>query len=76
MIINKDINPTREIYHLGALLIEILTNNSGRDLDFFDTYQSLNEKIKVSIDLYILTMDWLFILGLINKKREVIKKCF
>jgi len=76
MIINKDINPEREIYHLGALIIEILTNIPGTELDFFDTYQRLNEKIKVSINLYILTLDWLYILGLINKKEDTIIKCF
>ena len=76
MIINKDINPEREIYHLGALIIEILTNIPDTELDFFDTYQRLNEKIKVSINLYILTLDWLYILGLINKKEDTIIKCF
>lgn len=76
MIINRDINPEREIYHLGALVIEILANNPDVKMDFFDVYQNLNEKIKVSVNLYILTLDWLFILGLINKKRETIVKCF
>jgi len=76
MIINKDINPEREIYHLGALVIEILSNNPNSKMDFFDIYQSLNERIKVSVNLYILTLDWLYILGLIHKKRETIIKCF
>ena len=76
MIINKDINPEREIYHLGALVIEILSNNPNSKMDFFDIYQSLNDKIKISVNLYILTLDWLYILGLINKKRETIIKCF
>lgn len=76
MIINKDINPKREIYHLGALVLEIITNRSDAEMDFFDIYQNLNEKIKVSVNLYILTLDWLFMLGLINKKRETIIKCF
>ena len=76
MIINQDINPEREIYHLGALVIEILSNNADTKMDFFDIYQNLNEKVKVSVKLYILTLDWLFILGLISKKRETIIKCF
>ena len=76
MIINRDINPKREIYHLGALVLEIITNKPDVEMDFFDIYQDLNEKIKVSVTLYILTLDWLFILGLINKKRETIIKCF
>lgn len=76
MIINKDINPKREIYHLGALVLEIIANKPDAELDFFDIYQNLNEKIKVSVNLYQLTLDWLFILGLINKKRKTIIKCF
>jgi hypothetical protein len=76
MIINKDINPQREIYHLGALVLEILTNNTDTEFDFFDIFQRLNEKVKVSINLYIFTLDWLFILGLITKKQKTIIKCF
>lgn len=76
MIIDKDINPKREIYHLGALVLEILTDKPDVEMDFFDIYQNLNEMIKVSVNLYMLTLDWLFILGLINKKRETIIKCF
>ncbi|MCK9224009.1 MAG: hypothetical protein M0R46_08140 [Candidatus Muirbacterium halophilum] len=76
MIINKDINPEREIYYLGALVIDILNNNSYKKMDFFELFQALNEKIKISVYLYILTLDWLFILGLITKKQEAIIKCF
>jgi len=76
MLINRDINPKREIYHIGALVLEILSDNPSSKMDFFEIYQHLNEKIKVSVNLFILTLDWLFILGLINKKRETIIKCF
>ncbi len=76
MILNKDINPEREIYHLGALVLEILSGNPNNNFDFMDIFQQLNKKIKVSINLFILVLDWLFILGLVNKKKDVIIKCF
>lgn len=76
MILNKDINPEREIYHLGALVLEILSGNSNNNFDFMDIFQQLNKKIKVSINLFILVLDWLFILGLVNKKKDTIIKCF
>ena len=76
MIINKEINPEREIYHLGALVIEILTENQNSKLDFMDVFQQLNKKIKVSVNLFILVLDWLFILGLVNKQKDAIIKCF
>lgn len=77
MIVNKDINPERDVYYLGAKLIEILNGYSGRQLDFFDTFQKLNEKENISINLYVLVLDWLFLLGLIKKSNKgFIEKCF
>lgn len=76
MIINKDINPEREIYYLGALVIDILDKSPKSKIDFFDAFQQLNEQEKVSMNLFSLTLDWLFMLGAINSKNGYVEKCF
>ncbi|MBF0452514.1 MAG: hypothetical protein HQK75_17560 [Candidatus Magnetomorum sp.] len=76
MIIGKDIHPERKIYYIGALIIEILKKVPDTTFDFFDIYQKLNKSEKVTIKLFTLTLDWLFLLGAISRDKGNIKKCF
>ena len=42
-----------------------------------DLYSLVKNKKEITINLYSLTLDWLFILGLVVKtKKGKIKKCF
>lgn len=76
MILGKDINPQKEIYYLGSIVIEVLKSLENKDNDFFLLYQQVNKKEKMSVNLFALTLDWLFILGLINNKNGLIHRCF
>ena len=76
MIISKDTNPERELYYLGALVIEILQNSPKSKVDFFDAFQALNEQEPVSMNLFALTLDWLFLIGAVNSKESFVEKCF
>jgi hypothetical protein len=77
MIVSKHIHPERDLYYLGAKTIEIL-NSSGKDeWDYFDLFSDLNRQQKVSINLFSLVLDWLFILQVVQKSNNgEIKKCF
>ncbi len=76
MIIEKDIHPERKIYYTGALIIGILKKVPEDEFDFFDVYQKINQSKKISIKLFALTLDWLFLLGVISGDEGNIKKCF
>jgi hypothetical protein len=77
MIIDKNINPERDLYYLGGILIDVLASKNSIDFDYIDLYQSLNQKQEISINLYSLTLDWLFIIGVVRKgENGKIKKCF
>lgn len=77
MIISKDINPERDFYYLGAKTIEILSSTEDEKIDFFSVFYSLKETEDISMNLFILTLDWLFIIGAVNKSHKgYIKKCF
>ncbi|GGP02220.1 hypothetical protein GCM10010992_05730 [Cloacibacterium rupense] len=77
MIIDKNINPERDLYYLGGILIEVLSNKNVNEFDYLDLYELLNKKKKISINLYSLTLDWLFILGVITKgENGKVIKCF
>lgn len=77
MIVDKNINPERDLYYLGGILIDVLASKNSVDIDYIDLHQLLNQKQEISINLYSLTLDWLFILGVVSKgENGKIKKCF
>lgn len=77
MIIDKNTNPERDLYYLGGILIDILSKKKSKEFDFLDLYKLLKSKQNITISLYTLTLDWLYILGLIVKgEKGKIIKCF
>ena len=77
MIINKNINPERDLYYLGGKVIEVLHSYTQTEIDYFDLFLSVNKSNDISLNLYSLVLDWLFILGVIKKgKKGTITKCF
>lgn len=77
MIISKDINPERDFYYLGAKTIEILSTTEDKAIDFFSVFEALKSSEDISLNLFTLTLDWLFIIGAINKSHKgYIVKCF
>lgn len=77
MIIDKNINPERDLYYLGGILIDALQKKDNKEIDYMDLYDLVNNEKEITITLYSLTLDWLFILGLVDKtKNGKIKKCF
>ena len=76
MIINKDINPQKDLYYIGALLIDILNASEKNRMEFFQAFQFLNKKDKISIGLFTLAIDWLFLLDLIRFENGELIKCF
>lgn len=77
MIIDKNINPERDLYYLGGVLIDVLAKKNNKEIDYMDLYTQFNQKQEITINLYSLTLDWLFILGLVTKgENGKIIKCF
>jgi hypothetical protein len=77
MIVSKDINPERDFYFLGGKIIELVAENKSNEFDFFDLFEKINEKEKLSINLFTLTLDWLYLIGAIDKtKNGNLIKCF
>ncbi len=77
MIINSNITPDRDLYYLGGKVIQVLVSNEEQEIDYFDLFQRVNKELKISLNLYTLVLDWLFIIGVINNAENgLIKKCF
>lgn len=76
MLVNTDITPDRDLYFIGAKVIESLLNKE-EDVDYFELFKSVNKQLDISMNIFILVLDWLFIIGVVkNSKKGFIKKCF
>lgn len=40
------------------------------EFDYFELFISLNKQTKISLNLYSLSLDWLFIIGVIEKSNN------
>lgn len=77
MIVNKNINPERDLYYLGGKVIEVLNSLNENEIDYFDLFLSVNILNKITLNLYSLVLDWLFILQVIKKgDKGLVIKCF
>ncbi|MFB0981080.1 MAG: hypothetical protein QMC62_09210 [Alteromonadaceae bacterium] len=74
MIVNQDTHPQRQVYYLGAKALEVLQASGGVG-DFLDIYQALRQQENISIKLFILTLDWLYLLGAIKSNKGIIEQC-
>ena len=77
MIIDKNTNPERDLYYLGGILIDVISSSKSEAFDYLKLYDLFKRRQSITINLYALTLDWLFLLGLIIKEENgTIKKCF
>lgn len=77
MIISKNINPDKDLYVIGAHIIDVLQSVNENSIDYFELHDRLKNNIEVSMQLFSLSVSWLFLLGVIDKNGEGhIKKCF
>lgn len=77
MIVSSDIKPDRDLYFLGSKVIEVLIDCDERKVDYFELFQKVNSELAISLNLYTLVLDWLFIIGVIkNAENRLIEKCF
>jgi len=75
MIINRDINPERSLYYIGSVVLNELKESSNKELDFFQLYSVLKESKDISMNLFTLSLDWLYLNGIIEMKEGNIVQC-
>jgi hypothetical protein len=77
MIVNKNTNPERDLYYLGGKIIEVFVSFKNKEYDYFELFSLVNKTQEISLNLYSLVLDWLFIMGAIKKNNKgYIEKCF
>lgn len=76
MIVSKNTHPERNLYFTGGIVLQSLKAFSEVELDLFSLYHHVNLSIKMTFNMLLLTLDWLFLLGSIKFSEGKIIKCF
>jgi len=64
MIVPDNIHPEQTIYFNGAFVLEIIQEN--RVMDILDLYRQATAGHEMSMPVFVLCLDWLFILNLVK----------
>ena len=76
MILNKDINPEHSLYFIGSLIIDELRKSESENFDFLELYYGIQNNQIVSMNIFTLSLDWLYLNGVVDISKARIKKCF
>ena len=65
MILSKDVNPEYCLYNIGANILEVLIELED-EISFSALYSSVCARCKTSASLFLLALDWLYMIDAIH----------
>ena len=71
MLIPDNIHPESSIYYNGGIVLQNLQKQTNQNL--LDLYQSVRKQRKMSFSVFILCLDWLYLINVavLNQNGEV-----
>ena len=76
MILGKNIHPERNLYYTGSLILATLKEAQNSRWTYFELFADSHEKHGLSLNMFALTLDWLFLLGVVKHTNGEVEKCF
>ncbi len=71
MLLPDNVHPEHSIYYNGAFVLQSLQNKSNQGI--LDLFQNVRQKHKMNFSLFVLCLDWLFLINaaVLNQKGEI-----
>ena len=66
MLLPDNIHPEHSIYYNAAFVIQIIQQLNPTDLNLLDLYLKVKHHHEMSMSVFVLCLDWLFLLDLIT----------
>lgn len=73
MLLPDNINPENSIYYNGALVLKELQYTSR--IKIWDLYYKVSENKQMSFSIFILCLDWLYIINVAQVEGEEVVLC-
>lgn len=70
MILLSTKHPQNSIYYLGSILLGIMMKNKENNLGIYDYFELVNEVQPITMNRFLLVLDWLFMLGKIDSNND------
>jgi hypothetical protein len=64
MLLPDNIHPEQSIYYNGSFVLQAL--HQERDMNLLDLYATTQNFRKMTMPIFVLCLDWLFLLNLVN----------
>lgn len=64
MLLPDNIHPEQSIYYNGAFVLEEIRKH--RVMGFLDLYLTIRKHHEMTMPVFVLCLDWLFLLNLVN----------
>lgn len=70
MLILSTDDPQNSLYYLGSILLSIMSKNADNNFGIYDYFEIMNQCQSVTMNRFLLILDWLFMLGKISSDSE------
>ena len=76
VVLPIDVSPKESLYYIGGVALKIIKKN-GKSIGFVDLFSELNKELSVSVSLFVLVLDWLYMVeaAIVGDDGEV-RLCF
>ena len=68
MLLPDNIHPEQSIYYNGAFVLQALRER--RVMDLLDLYLSTQEQRRMTMPVFVLCLDWLYLLNLVSLNEQ------
>lgn len=73
MLLPDNMHPENSIYYNGAVVLQVLQNNDK--LEMLELYSRVKIIRNISFPVFILCLDWLFIINAAELKKDKVELC-
>lgn len=73
MLLPDNIRPENSVYYNGAFVLQVLQESGGMHL--FELYSKVFEIVKMSFSMFILCLDWLYLINAAKTEGEEVVLC-
>ena len=73
MLLPDNVHPENSIYYNGAIVLQVLENSDK--LEMLELYNKANQVQNMSFPVFILCLDWLYLIDAAKLKEEKVELC-
>jgi len=73
MLLPDNIHPENSIYYNGAVVLQVLQNNNK--LEMLELYNRVKDVRYMTFPVFVLCLDWLYLIDVAELKREKVELC-